>query len=396
MRGSKYFSNYPGYRLRGVRGMGQWLSPRAGSLYNVYDSDSYDPRGAGWIDNIKKAAIYAFAALKRFVLPHIVKSGPDIAKVLADYAAQKAANYISTTEQLGNSKGLITQALVDLPGVVQDIVSKQLQSRFEALPEDVITTLSESGGNVRGSGNRELMAMSTIIDAVPIIRQELDYLEDRFELIDKYGQLLKVGKTRDASEVAEAMLPLLSDDYENRSDIWPILQLVESMITTALECAERNKLIPTKHPLNEFIYASDNLCRCCQSNSVKSVIDNRKKIQMYQKTPGAAAMTLLSPGMGEFDFSNERGGLFGMGAAALASLLVPAIVGSIPSMVTAVSDVVHTHRGGGSASDRAELEELMKDALHRFVNQHLNGSGTNTKRTKAIHSAPPLKRIRKQ
>ncbi|MGL5745510.1 MAG: hypothetical protein ACRCXX_10215 [Cetobacterium sp.] len=348
------------------------------------------------MDWIRKAASAAFSALKQFIIPHLQKSGPDLAKVLVSYASQKAADYVKQSEQLGTSKGLVTQALLDLPAVVQGIVAQQLKDRFEPLNPDTVIALKEAGGDTRGSGNRQLLALSSVVDAMPYIMEEVERLQNRFDIIDRYGQLLNSGRTRDAAEIADTLAPLLADDYENSSDIAPIIRLVESMITSAIEWAEQEQMIPVDHPLSNFLSNTQKLCHCCNSIPVRKTLDDRLKIKVHRKPPGANALALLAPGFGEFDLQKERGGVFG--AAAIASLIIPALIGAVPSMVTAVSDAVHTHtsdaRGSGRMPDRSELSDVISNALLAAI-RSMGTADLVNKRAKPMLKAPPSKRSRK-
>lgn len=391
MRASKYVGRNPGCRLRGH---GSWLGPRAGSLYKRWDPEIYY-RGAGFMDWLKNAAAMALRAIKRYIIPHIVKSGPDMAKLLTKYATNKAADYIDSSQRFGPAKGLIRQALNDLPSVVGDIVQSQINQRFEPLDKSALDSLKQQRAS--GPDNRQLMALYSMLDARPVIEQAMEPLMRKYNSIERYSHLLNDGRTRDAYEVLSRMGPMDSCRPEFKQ-LQSIIDLIESMITSNISHAEDTGMIPPSSALNQFLSGAVRVCEnCCSVSDLRNVVESRRNISALKKKPIFDAMHTISPGMGEFDLASNRGGFVGM--ASLGAMLIPALIGMLPGMVSSVSDAVATHtRGKGldieSIIPRSELQKILEKALSDgFVKSNFKPPTKKHNLAVAVNSAKRQRRL---
>lgn len=392
----------PSYRMRGS---GNWIAPRAGSYYRVYDDDMYY-RGAGFRDWIRQAASTALKALIKFVVPHVKQSGPDLAKMLTKYAAGKASDYIKRTDKLGTSEGLITQALSDLPSVVKDIVQKQIDDRFEPLSQKVLAKLDERGG--AASENREMMAQAAVLDAMPYIEEALEPLRRKLSLLTNFGSQVHEGKARDAHNSLEMLSGVLTSENPN-GPLFALSQLVESMIVAVYQyLAKTGNLPPSMGGLGE------SCCRMCsQSNTMPANALLNARTQQYNDLGlnlgnNVNHLAAIMPGLGiyEIEPSPDRGGIVGLGAALLTAL-VPALVSS---GVGLIGSAIEGSRGGFGLGDGTmlsilpELTKQMEEEFKRQSNSFLkkykipSGASINVPDRGVTHSTksakPPAKRQR--
>jgi hypothetical protein len=387
----------PGYRMRGT---GTWIAPRAGSYYNRIDDAMYY-RGAGFRDWIKQAASTALRALIKFVVPHVKQSGPDVAQMLAKYAAQKAAAYVTRSEKLGPAQGMVSQALSDLPNVVKDLVQKQIDDKFEPLSERVLQNLQARGG--AAPENRELMAQQTIVDAMPYIERELIPLREKLELIEMFGERMSSGKAREAHDALEKLSARVSSENTN-APLTPVRQLVESMITAVMQFLAKTNNLPTG-----MEHMADSCCRICSTNNtltMSPVISRRLRefdelgLDMGPKIP---QLTAIMPGLGAYEIPSDdtRGGFLGM-AASLAPMLmgiVPALVSGGMEMIGKLIPQSYTDRGSGREA-WAETERQMANVFEGILNKHISQStanhGSHLKRhTKTVTSRKPSNKRQK-
>lgn len=383
----------PGYRMRGS---GNWIAPRAGSYYRTHDEDMYY-RGAGFRDWIKQAAMSAFSALIKYIVPHVKASGPDIAQMMTKYAASKAADYIKRTDKMGAAEGLVTQALSDLPGVVKDIVQKQVSERFEPLSEKVLASLKARGGN--SIANREVMAEQAILDALPYIEEEIEPLRRKLALIERYGINLGEGRARDAHASLEKLSSVMMNE-NHKGALAPLGQLIETMILAVFQYLSKTNGVPS-----QLLKMSDSCCRIsAQSNTMPFVPLLTNRLREFQDIgldlgKGTPHMAALFPGLGTYEISPEesRGG-FGLGAS-LALAIIPALVSGGIDLIGRATIPHDSDRAGSlSMTNMGQLEQDMTTLFTDIINKAIasNRSGSSSKRQLLCIAGPkpPTKRSR--
>ena len=361
----------PGYRMRGA---GTWIAPRAGSYYRTVDDDLYY-RGAGFRDWIKQAASTAFQALVKFIVPHIKRSGPDVAQMMTKYAANKAADYIRRTEKLGPAEGLIAQALSDLPSVVKDIVRKQIDEKVEPLTEAALNALRSRGG--ASPENREVMAQQAILDALPYIEEELEPLREKLSLMQMFGEQFANGRTREANATMQQLSSVVADENYNGA-LTPIAQLVESMITAVVQFLTKTNGLP-----KGMERLTDSCCRMCSQNSTlpPTIIQKLKEHHELGMNmgPKVSHFAAILPGLGSFEIDPEdkRGGFAGI--TALLAGVLPALVSGGMSLIGNAISRGSSDRGGAFDVEK-ELFDVYDDILSKHIAKHTNHEQAAVKR----------------
>lgn len=368
----------PGYRMRGS---GNWIAPRAGSYYRTLDDDMYY-RGAGFRDWIKNAASTAYGALLKFIVPHIKQSGPDLAQMLTKYAANKATDYIKRSNKLGPAEGLVSQALSDLPGMVKDIVQKQLEDKFEPLAKKTLDELKARGG--AASENREVMAQQAILDALPYIEEELEPLRTKLSLIQGFGEQMQEGRAREAHAMLEKLSNTVMEDNPHGS-LTPVGQLVETMITAVLQYLSKTHGLPVG-----LERMADACCRMCSQNSTMAFTPVlNKRLQHYQELgvdmgPKMSHVAAILPGIGtyEIDPEEKRGGIFGVGSMMLG--LLPSLVTGAVSLIGRAIDASNNRGSGGPMDLEKEMTEVFTALINKSVPAHKWLQTTNKRQSPAI------------
>lgn len=353
----------PGYRMRGS---GTWIAPRAGSMYRTVDDDLYY-RGAGFRDWIKNAASTALSALIKFIVPHVKRAGPDMAQMMTKYAANKASDYIRRSDRLGAAEGLVSQALSDLPGVVKDLVQKQIDDRFEPLTQKALDALKARGG--ASNENREFMAEQTILDAMPYIEQELSTLRTKLALIQSFAGQIKDGKVRDAHSTLGKLSTVVSSENRNGA-LAPVAQLVESMITAVMQyLSKTGALSPAMASM------TDACCRMCAQDTTVSMapllgqrMKEHRELGM-ELGPRISNLAAIMPGMGTFEINpdDKRGGF----AAGLIMALAPALVSGAMSLIGRAV-IPDADRGSGTLTDYwPSLDGNMHEMVSNILSHHI-------------------------
>lgn len=384
----------PGYRMRGS---GTWIAPRAGSYYRSVDDDLYY-RGAGFRDWIKNAASSAFSALIKFIVPHVKQAGPDLAQMMTKYAANKASDYIKRSDRLGAAEGLISQALSDLPGVVKDLVQKQIDDKFEPLTEKALAALRVRGGASRE--NREYMAEQSVLDGMPYIEQELEPLRAKLNLIQSFTEQLGDGKARDAHGTLAKLSAVISGENPNGA-LTPLAQLVETMITAVIQyLAKTNELPPSMARMTEAC------CRMCTQNTTLSMAPLlAQRIKEHHELgldmgPQVSNLAAILPGMGAYEISpdDKRGGFVG----GLLMALLPALVSGGMSLIgRAVMPSGDRGSGTGVLTVLPKLEQDMTDVFEQIIRKTIasqRGSGSNaaTSKRQLLAIAGPKQATKRQ
>lgn len=341
-----------GYHMRGA---GPWLSPRAGKgLFRKWDNDFSGRRGSGFFQSLRSMLSAAWTAIKKFVVPYLQESGPDVAQTLAKYAANRAQDYVRSSNRFGPAQGLVTTALDDLPSVVAELVRKQLNDRHNPLGNAEKDKLVSEG--LRGEGaNMPYLTMQALLDARPLIAKALQDTSQRFQLIDEYGDHVAKGEARNAFAKMKA-LTSIQDRVDDKAML-DLVHLVQSMINVSVQAAEQDGLITPGTPLCTFL---ENACQlvnhCHESPDTKQFIDDRTLCTLHHKSPLSKGICLLNPGGGDFTVDpGERGG-FGF----LVGVLAP-LVGE------AINQVIQTIRGSGgdiySSYNSGDFADRLTSAL---------------------------------
>lgn len=338
-----------GYHMRGA---GPWLSPRAGKgLIRKWDNDFSGKRGSGFFQSLRSMLSAAWTAIKKFVVPYLQESGPDVAHTLAKYAANRAQDYVKSSNRFGPAQGLVTTALDDLPGVVAELVKKQLNDRHNPLGNAENEKLQSEG--LRGQGaNMPYLTMQALIDARPLIAKALSDTTKRFQLIEEYGDHFAKGEARNAFGKMKA-LTSIQDTVDDKSML-DLVHLVQSMINVSVQAAEQDGLITPGTPLCTFLESACQLVNHChESPDTKQFIDERTLCTLHKKGQLSKGICLLNPGAGDFTVDpSERGGF-----SFLLGVLAP-LVGSV------VNQVIETIRGsGGDIYDQSDFADRLSSAL---------------------------------
>ena len=392
--------SHPGYRFRGT---GNWIAPRAGSSYYKSMDDDMYYRGAGFKDWIKNAAKTAFNVLVKYVVPHVRESAPDLAKLMTNYAASKAADYVNRSERLGPAKGLISQALSDLPGVVKDIVKHQIENKFEPLTARLLQDLQERGG--ADVENRELMAQQAVIDAMPLIEEEILPLRLKLAMVENYGGHISNGNTRDAFSQLQHLSNILSKENSNGA-LGPLGLLLETMIVSVVQMLSKtNNMSPCIRGM------CDSCSRMCSCDNTFSPIQNKvsSKIDMLRDLGldlgRANTLAAFLPGLGSFEIvpDSNRGGF----------AVMPLLAAALPALVSGGVDLISRaisystskgdQRGGAVLNKtveelRDEMQGVFKDILQKVDAQNKTGISNKSivhKRTTPLGGQKPsTKRLR--
>jgi hypothetical protein len=327
-------------------------------------------RGAGFRDWIKKAASTAFSTLVKFVVPHIKNSGPDLAQMMTRYAANKASDYIKRSDKLGPAQGLVAQALSDLPGMVKDLVQKQLNDKFEPLTERALQDLRSRGG--ASPENRELMAQQTILDALPYIEEELEPLREKLSLIELFGEQIGHGKMRDAHTTLEKLSAVVTTENPNGA-LTPIAQLIESMITAVIQFLAKSKGLSLG-----MERLADACCRMCSQNSTLSMAPMiSQRLKEHQELgmnmgPKVSHMAAILPGLGSFEINSDdkRGGFIGLGT--LLAAVIPSLVSGGMSLIGKAMSKESEYRGSGLISNvlpmlEKDMTDVYNDILSKMI-----------------------------
>jgi hypothetical protein len=260
----------------------------------------------------------------------------------------------------------VTQALSDLPGMVKDLVQKQLNDKFEPLTERALQALRSRGG--ASPENRELMAQQTILDALPYIEQELEPLREKLSLIQSFGDQIGNGMMRDAHSTLEKLSSVVTTENPNGA-LTPIAQLVESMITAVIQFLAKSNGLPTG-----MERMTNACCRMCSQNSTLSmapIISQRLKEHHelgMNMGPNVSHLAAIMPGLGtyEIDPAEKRGGFIGIGSAILAAVL-PALVSGSMSLIGKAITKNSDDRGSGFLTSLPTLEKDMKAAFEDIL-----------------------------
>jgi hypothetical protein len=368
-----------------VRGGSPWLSNTRGGVFqyeNDFNFEDLDlPRGAGWREfaaNMKNLARNAWAGVKKIVIPYLKKEGPAYAQKLAEFGAQKARDYVEQSNRFGPAAGLIKQVLLDVPQVVTDIVSKKVMEGEEALDEDAQQFLLE---NVRGSGGGlPAMTQSFIVDARPYLERACSILLEKFNLIDTFAENVHNGKMDWNNlrlyyeKIGNLDKAYMTDDQYAQ---YFFTQLMEEMILQAIQHAEAQNLIFPGSRLHRFLIGANRLQgKLRESPETAQFVEKKSRSLLYPKTPLCSGICTLKESVTDIDPSmSTRGGF--AGAALLASTVIPAIAGLIPSITQAIQD---WRRGSGIAEDidMSDLPEMIINALQG------SASRTHVPKLKAI------------
>lgn len=373
-----------------LRGNGPWLSQRGGEFENLIGNgitlDQMDLRGSGWRDTLKKLASSAWSTLKRVVLPRLKDSGIELTNILAKKAAEKAQSYVDKAESLGPAKGLISQALLDLPDVVTTVVNDQLSKRFGNLDPDVQREMEKSG--IRGGAYKlAFVTQNAMTGAYPILSKSVaEHLGQKFKTIEKYSDVIRGGGSMtQAQDLVNdiARLKHIRNDKILTSDEVALKyfgDLIESLIMTALQYGEKMGYIQPGSQLHQFLQGANAMVMVMSQNNHAPIITSKMSKLPFPKSQLCQGVSLL--GDVDMDVDVERGGAFPIG---LVATLVPAISSLIPSII----DSVKAWRGSGYDVDDDD------DMLRSFIVDACTSSGRRPPARKMKCIGPPTKRSRK-
>lgn len=369
------------------RGQGPYWASRGGNPNNNLDFMDI-PRGDGRFSNIGDFFKRAWQGVKRLVVPYIKSQGPQYARKILELGAQKAADYVEKSNKLGPAKGLVQQALQDLPTIVTSIIDRKINDGEDPLqPEDENYLLSElpRGGNMQEIGH------NLVTDAMPIIRAASSVLQQKFDLIDKVAQAVANNQIdHDAIKMFYKLQQKQKEDMMTEDDYVKAIftETLENMILAALQHADKQNLIAPGTPLYRFLHGGANkvLDKLQESFETSQYVCDRRACMINKKSPLCNGICTLKTS--DVDIStddDDRGGF--IGATALATAVLPALIGLVPSITQAISD---WKRGSGYNINTDALPNLILAAIGRSRQQ----KATPKRRSDLLAITAPKRRRR--
>lgn len=355
-----------------LRGEGSWLPSRGGMDDNL-DLGFLDlPRGAGFFSNLgsrlRDSLRSAWQGAKKILIPRLKSEGPALARKIAEYGASKASEYITKSNRLGPVTGLINQALLDLPNVVTDIITKKIDDGEIDLSDQerqFIATNSSRGGSL------DFIAQQMIFDSMPYIEDAANILRTKFKLIDQFASDVQRGiVNRDKLKEFHKFVTRSKDELANEDDYakWFFSELLELMIITSLEYADKQNLILEGSRLHSFMKNGANRLteKLAESYDTADLLKSKRMALMYPHSPLCTGLCTLKES--PIDLELDRGGF--IGAATLAGSIIPALIGLIPTITGAISD---WKRGSGYNIDTSDLTPTIIKAIQSHAPHQKKG-----------------------
>lgn len=373
-----------------VRGKGPYIGKRGGSRFrgNGIDIGSdFDVRGAGpWAEAFKNMMRSAWSNIKKVILPLAKQGGVELTQALARKASEKAQDYVNKSEALGPAKGLITQALLDLPQVVTDVVSAQLNQRMRVLDDEGRKTLQEQGLRGGLAENLEFYTQDMMTTARPVIESAIGDLFNKYRTIEQYTDVVRGGGTsRDAHALTQNVARqkmMRKDKIFGEDDVAKkyFADLVENLCQSALYYAEQMDYIKPGSRTRQFLNGCNTMVMALNSDpGVQHLVTERKRMMPFQKTELCQGMCLL--GDADTDIDVARGGALPWGL--IAQTVLPGLASLVPSII----DAFKSWRGSGEDMDDDELQDLITAVIA--------GRGQGLKRSSSCRAiCPPPKRRR--
>lgn len=359
-----------------VRGGGPYMQGTRGGqdLYSLYDFEPYDlPRGGARFSFSKLAdfARNAWTGVKKIILPFLKKEGPAYAQRIMQYGAEKAQNYINDSNKFGPAKGLIQQALLDLPVVVTDIIKQKIDNDENPLDEQSQQFLIdnvERGAGLIANGGIPSLTQTLLVDAKPFLAQAANILQQKYAMIDDFAADQANGKW-DWTKVRMF--------YQNHGNLekayktddeyaqYFFTMVLEDMIVQTIQHAVQLNLVVPGSPLYRFLVCCNMLKRrLLQSPDGAKFIEQKQRRLCTPKHELCDGLCVLKEGATDIDATNAiRGGF--PGAAMIASTVIPAIANLIPAITTAIQD----WRRGSGIPDHIEMNDLAPFLVNAIIHK---------------------------